>query len=242
MLKPALNCDLGEGANNEAQIMPLINSCSIACGGHTGGHRSMEKAILLAKENAVLIGAHPSYPDREHFGRVPIEITNEQLILNIQQQLRRLELLLQKHNVPLHHIKAHGALYNETAKDSELALVYLKALESYKLRCCLYVPYNSVIATLAKKLGFKIKYEAFGDRSYMEDLGLVPREIPGAVIENKEEVFQQIHSIHTSGCVKTSNENNVILKADTFCIHSDTANAASILKYLNEQFKTSDFG
>lgn len=242
MIKPALNCDLGEGTNNEAQIMPLIYSCSVACGGHAGDHKSMENAILLAMENEVSLGAHPSYPDRKNFGRAPMEIEDEQLILSIQEQLWIFDVLLQKHKAPLHHIKTHGALYNETVKNAERTIVYLKAIDSYKDRCYLYVPYNSVIATLAKKLGFKIKYEAFGDRSYMEDLSLVPRELPGAVIEDKQKVFEQIHSISTRDRVRIRKDYNVTIKADTFCIHSDTANAVVILRYLNEQFRISNFG
>ncbi|WP_417360390.1 5-oxoprolinase subunit PxpA [Galbibacter sp.] len=242
MSKPALNCDLGEGTNNEAQIMPLINSCSIACGGHAGDPQSMMRAIVLAKENNVFIGAHPSYPDRDNFGRVPMEMEDKQFILSIQQQLNTFDLLLQKHHMELHHIKAHGALYNEVVNDSNAALRYLKAIELYKTRCCLYVPFGSIIATLAKEHGFRIKYEAFGDRSYRDDLSLMSRAEPGAVIEDEQQVYQQIYAIVTGGCVLSWKGNKVNIKADTFCIHSDTANAVSILKFLQEQFQKNDFG
>lgn len=237
MLKPALNCDLGEGTNNEALIMPLINSCSIACTGHVGDKHSMENAIVIAKQYAVHAGAHPSYPDPENFGRVHLEISDKDLIGSIRQQIKMLDSLLEKHNIPLNHIKAHGALYNETAVNSNLALSYLKAIEPYKFRSYLYLPYGSVISTLAKKHGFGIKYEAFGDRSYREDLSLVSRDDPGAVIKDKVKVLEQIKSIYLKDRVRTHNDNHVMLKADTFCIHSYTQNAVSILSYLNEQFK-----
>src|SRR5690606_8116822 len=126
MLKPALNCDLGEGVNNEAQIMPLIDSCSIACGGHAGNTQSMEKAIILAKKNKVLVGAHPSYPDRENFGRVAMTMKDDAFVSSIQQQLNTFDFLLQKNGTHLDHIKAHGALYNEIARDTKAALRYLK--------------------------------------------------------------------------------------------------------------------
>jgi len=242
MSKPALNCDLGEGTNNEAQIMPFIDSCSIACGGHAGDSQSMEQAIILAKKNNVLAGAHPSYPDRENFGRVMMDMEDSQFILSLQEQLKSIDDLLQKHQLPLHHIKAHGALYNTLVKDPVAALLYLKAIQNYKTRCYLYVPYGSVIAMLAKKGGFKIKYEAFGDRSYRDDLSLMPREELGAVIQDKQQVYQQIYAIKTSGNVPSATGNNVPIKADTFCIHSDTANAVAILTYLQEQFQRHDFG
>ncbi len=237
MLKPALNCDIGEGTGNEEQIMSLIDSCSIACGGHTGNSQSMETAILLAKENNVLSGAHPSFPDQKNFGRVSMKMEADALIASIQKQLKSIDLLLEKHNIPLHHIKAHGALYNDAIEDSGVASVYLKAIEAYKERCFIYLPPGSEIASLAKKLQFNIKYEAFGDRTYRDDLSLVSRREPGAVIEDKKKVYEQINSIISRGRVITDKENCVHLSADTFCIHSDTKNAVSILEYLNKQFQ-----
>lgn len=242
MLRPALNCDLGEGTNNEGYIMPLINSCSIACGGHAGDLKSMENAIMLAKENKVFAGAHPSFPDRENFGRVHVKMNDQEFVLSIRKQLNALDLLLQKHQVPLHHIKPHGALYNEIAIDSQASKRFLNAIREYKSKCFLYVPFGSMIERIAKEQGFAIKYEAFGDRCYMDNLSLMPRTSPGAVIRDKKQVYKQIRNIWIQGKVETITENKVDLKADTFCIHSDTTNAVVILKFLQEQFQKSDFG
>lgn len=237
MLKPALNCDIGEGTGNEEQIMPLIDSCSIACGGHAGDALSMEAAIRLAKENNVLPGAHPSYEDRKNFGRISVEIEDQALVASIQKQLKSIDLLLEKHQIPLHHIKAHGALYNDAIRDPRIARIYLKAIAGYKRRCFIYLPPGSEIALLAKALQFRVTYEAFGDRTYREDLSLVPRGMAQAVIRDKKQVYAQINSIASTGKVITDKGRYVDLKAETFCIHSDTEDAVSILGYLNKQFQ-----
>ncbi len=242
MFRPALNCDLGEGTNNEAHIMPWINSCSIACGGHAGNLKSMERAIMLAKVNNIFAGAHPSYPDRENFGRFPMKMADHEFIFSIRGQLEDFNLMLEKHQVPLHHIKPHGALYNQIAIDLQASYRFLEAIENYKSICFLYVPFGSIIAEVAIKQGFSIKYEAFGDRCYMDDLSLMPRNRPGAVIQDKQQVYDQIFNIWTKGRVVTNMGNKVELRADTFCIHSDTPDVVMILKFLQEQFQKSEFG
>ncbi|NNG09241.1 MAG: lactam utilization protein LamB, partial [Arenibacter sp.] len=107
-----INCDLGEGVDNEVDIMPMISSCSIACGGHAGNLETMEKVVGLAKLNGVLVGAHPSYPDKENFGRVSISISAEALKNSIKEQIESLLVILKAKNMELNHIKPHGALYN----------------------------------------------------------------------------------------------------------------------------------
>ena len=168
-----INCDVGEGLNNEHLLMPYISSCNIACGGHAGDSTIMNDVVTLAKTHKVEIGAHPSYPDKANFGRVSITIPDEVLIDSIKEQINTLNYILTLHHLQLTHIKAHGALYNDIAKDSKKALVFLKAIEPYKTSCKLYVPYQSIIETEALKQGFDILYEAFADRNYENDLRLV---------------------------------------------------------------------
>ncbi|WP_190808875.1 5-oxoprolinase subunit PxpA [Flagellimonas sp. S3867] len=230
-----INCDVGEGIGNEAELLPLINSCNIACGGHAGDSASMEQVVALAQNYNVKIGAHPSYPDKPNFGRQVMPISDDNLKTSIIEQLARFDEVLQNKNAALHHIKAHGALYNETAKDGNLAKLYLDAIESYRESAFLYVPYGSRIAQLAIAKGFKIIYEAFADRNYNHDLSLVSRQNNNALIENPQQVLEHMLPIIKEGVVKTISNKRVAIKADTLCIHGDTLSALQILMYLSQE-------
>jgi len=230
-----INCDLGEGVDNEVDIMPMISSCSIACGGHAGNLETMEKVVGLAKLNGVLVGAHPSYPDKENFGRVSISISAEALKNSIKEQIESLLVILKAKNMELNHIKPHGALYNDIARDRELALLFLESVAAYKEKVVLYVPYASEIAKQAKETGYPIKYEAFADRNYNQDLSLVSRNAPNALIQEPHEVLDHILLMVNKGTVKTASGTAVKLLADTYCIHGDSPATLQILMYLSQQ-------
>lgn len=230
-----INCDVGEGIGNEAELLPLISSCNIACGGHAGDIETMTSVVRLAKENRVRVGAHPSYPDKENFGRVSMDISSNVLIKSIQTQVENFTSILKKENVRMHHIKPHGALYNDIAKDIQLAKTFLKAIIGYKNHLVLYVPYNSIIESQALKQNFKIKYEAFGDRNYNKDLSLVSRKFPNAVIEKPEQVLSHLLSMVKEKQLIAQDGSVVKLKADTFCIHGDTPSVLQILAYLTKE-------
>jgi UPF0271 protein len=234
MIKIDINCDLGEGMGNEAQLMPLISSCNIACGGHAGDMATMRQVALLAKEHRVLIGAHPSYPDKVNFGRTSVKISDKDLKTSIHEQLTNLKAVLKSLEIGLNHIKPHGALYNDVAKDKELALVFLDCIEKYKHEVFLYVPYRSKIEKEALRLGFQIKYEAFADRNYNADLSLVPRQNPMALIQDPKAVIDHILYMVTKGKVLTPSGKAVKIKADTYCIHGDSPSTLQILMYLSE--------
>ena len=229
-----INCDVGEGIGNESELLPLISSCNIACGGHAGDSATMTEVALLAKQYHVKVGAHPSYPDTKNFGRVSMNITSDDLMKSIREQIKNFTFLLKKENISLHHIKAHGALYNDIAKDVLLAKIFLSAIKEYKEAVFLYVPYASVIATEAIKQNFKIKNEAFADRNYNTDLTLVSRKLPNAILEDPKNVLSHLLSIVKNNQVKTLNGSKVSLLADTFCIHGDTPSALQILMYLTQ--------
>tara|TARA_B100001113_G_scaffold89169_1_gene71291 strand:- start:2630 stop:3346 length:717 start_codon:yes stop_codon:yes gene_type:complete len=231
-----INCDLGEGLNNEEIIMPLIKSCNIACGGHSGDIDSMQRCVELAIINNVEIGAHPSYPDKENFGRIHLDIPALALKESIVNQIDSLISICKSHNTDLTHIKAHGALYNEMIKDSNLSNIYLDIIDIYKDKYYLYIPYKSEIEKIAVDRGFKIKYEVFGDRNYNDDLTLVSRKEEEALITIPEKVIKHISEIYYNNCVVSVNGNKHDVKADTYCIHSDTENAEHILKSIKEYF------
>ncbi|MCM5662990.1 5-oxoprolinase subunit PxpA [Galbibacter mesophilus] len=235
--KIIINCDLGEGIDNESSLMPFIQACNIACGGHAGDKASMRYVINLAKNHDVAIGAHPSYPDKENFGRKSLPLSEEELIQSIKSQLTDFQLAINEEKATWQHIKPHGALYNDIAKDAHLAAVFLKAIEDFKNKE-LYVPYGSVIAEKATQNGFKIIYEAFADRAYNNDLSLVSRKLPNAVLTSKKAILKQVKNIAYRNSVETIQNETVYIEGETFCVHSDTDNASEIVEFLYNHLET----
>ena len=231
-----INCDLGEGLNNEHIIMPFISSCNIACGGHAGESGSMIECVEISIKNNVKIGAHPSYPDKINFGRKKIDISPSELSYSIISQIESLETIADSYGLELNHIKAHGALYNQMIIDAELSNLYLDTIKDFKKKCSLYIPYKSEIEKIALKKGFSIIYEVFGDRNYNDDLSLVSRNNENALITDPESVVNHIKTIKETESVKTINGNFKKIKFDTICIHSDTNNSIEILKKINQEF------
>ena len=231
-----INCDLGEGLNNEHIIMPLIDSCNIACGGHAGDSGSMIECVEISIKNNVKIGAHPSYPDKINFGRKKIDISPSELSYSIISQIESLETIADSYGLELNHIKAHGALYNQMMIDTELSNFYLDTIKDFKNKCSLFIPYKSEIEKIALKKGFSIIYEVFGDRNYNDDLSLVSRNNENALITDPESVVNHIKTIKETETVKTINGNYKKIKFDTICIHSDTNNSIEILKKINQEF------
>ncbi|AKA36473.1 5-oxoprolinase subunit PxpA [Flagellimonas lutaonensis] len=230
-----INCDVGEGMGNEARLFPFISSCNIACGGHAGDMESMRSIARLARENGIRVGAHPSYPDTENFGRVAMKISDEELKKALESQLEIFCEILYAEHIRLHHIKPHGELYNVIAKNSHLASLFLDVVERYRAEAILFVPPSSKIAVEADRRGFRIKYEAFADRNYNEDLSLVPRKFSNAVISEPHKVAEHLLMMVKNGAVRTVNGKEVPIKADTFCIHGDTPSAFEILAYLSKE-------
>ena len=231
MNKINLNCDVGECQNNEEQLLPHLYACNIACGGHFGDFNTMNKVVKIALKNNVKIGAHPSYPDKINFGRKTIAISDSELIKSIQHQIDDLLVVLKKHDKHLHHIKPHGALYNDIAKDKKRALIFLKAIEKYK-NIKLFVPFNSEIEKEAIKQGVSIIYEGFADINYNNDLTLVSRNLKNAVLTDIDKIRNHINSMLLQKEVVSISGKKIFIKVETFCVHSDTENAISIVEQL----------
>lgn len=229
-----LNSDVGEGVGNEAMLMPYITSCNIACGAHAGDVATMDTVLQLAVDHQVKIGAHPSYPDRANFGRIAMDITPEALEQSLLAQLQlfqeRLALLP---GATLHHIKAHGALYNVSASDGTVAQLIVKVVQQTAPNAVLYVPYGSVIANIATAAGLTIQYEIFADRNYQDDLQLVPRTEENAVITHTKDVASHVAKMVIEGKVQTVSGKLVPIQADTCCVHGDNEAAIAIVKELH---------
>ena len=224
-----INCDLGEGGKYDTQLMPFISSCSIACGGHYGDSASMITAVLLAKKFGVKIGAHPSYPDLENFGRESFKVEANVLKKSLKSQILQLKAIADSNDYPLTHIKPHGALYNDANTKPESAELVLETLEELKLKLPLFVAYNSVISKLASGR-IATLVEGFSDRNYNSDYTLVSRKLQNAVIKNKEQVLKHVLNMVLKNRVEVAKENYIPIQLDTICMHSDTQNAVDSLQ------------
>ncbi len=230
-----INADVGEGLANEAHLMPYLSSCNIACGGHAGDFESMKTVVKLAEQHNVKIGAHPSFPDKENFGRRFVEMSSADLYTSLKHQIRSLMTVLRNERLPLHHIKPHGALYNFAVKDEKIATVIIEVIKSIALSIKLYAPFNSVIANLAQQEHIPVTFEAFADRNYNEDLSLVSRDKKNAIITDSNLAFKHIYKIISEQKVMTIDGVEVALKANTFCMHGDNPEVLNILKNLTNK-------
>tara|TARA_R100000935_G_scaffold56934_1_gene89659 strand:- start:2927 stop:3670 length:744 start_codon:yes stop_codon:yes gene_type:complete len=231
-----INCDLGEGGEYDSQLMPFLSACNIACGGHAGDLESMTKTMLLAKQHKVQIGAHPSYPDIENFGRHSIKISELDLKNSVKDQILSLNKIAIKHGEKLSHIKPHGALYNDASKDKNIAEIVLQAIEESELNIPIYCPEKSWIFQLSKGKNPTF-FEAFADRNYNPDLSLVSRSKPSALITQKEAVFKHLFEMFYKGKIHCENGEEIRINPDTFCLHSDTPNSVEILHFIVEKFQ-----
>ena len=228
------NCDVGEGLNNEHLLMPFISSCNISCGVHAGSIKIIDEVLKLAIENKVKIGAHPSFPDRENFGRKVMDISNDELQQSLENQLELFKERAALQDAEIYHVKPHGALYNLIAVNREKAIVVVSAIQKVFSTIKMYVPYNSVIEEVAQEMGIDIVYEAFADRNYNDDLTLVSRALPYAVIIDKLKIEKHVRRMFEESMVKTVQDTEREMKAETFCIHGDNKNVIEILAHLNE--------
>lgn len=231
-----LNADLGEGSVNEEAILALVSSANIACGGHTGDEQSMRHALHLAKRYGVAVGAHPSFPDREHFGRKPMQMASEQLLHSLQQQIQSLATIAAEVEIPLTHIKPHGALYNQAASDPQLAELMIELILSSGNIYKLFVLSGSKLATRARTAGIDVIEEAFADRRYRRDGSLVPRNMEGAVIEFIPDAIQQSLDLIQTNRIQSIEQEPITMHAQTLCVHGDGAHALSLIRQLKFAF------
>lgn len=216
-----LSADLGEGSPGEEEIWPLIQRANVACGGHIGDAASMRAAAALALRYGVILGAHPSYPDREHFGRKSLAIPADALRASLVDQLTALRAF-----GAVHHVKPHGALYNDAHRSRELAEVIVSALDA---PTALVAPDASQMAAAARAAGIPVIREAFADRRYERDGSLTPRAIPGSTL-TVEQAAEQASMLAREGTVIARDGTRIAVPFDTLCIHADMPHAAERLR------------
>jgi UPF0271 protein len=243
MLRPDidLNCDMGEGMSSDADIFPFISSANIACGAHAGDEATMRLSVESAVRYGVAIGAHPSYPDRDGFGRTELlESASGKgdrplgfgvLPALLTEQLWRLQKICQELGVRVRHVKPHGALYNRAARDPAVSALIVRAVADFDPSLLLYGLSGSEIEKQAAVCGLSFVSEVFADRRYQSDGSLVPRSEVHALIEDPEEAIAQVLKMVREGRVRVG-ETEVPLRADTICIHGDGSHAAEFARMI----------
>ncbi|WMW79989.1 5-oxoprolinase subunit PxpA [Undibacterium cyanobacteriorum] len=229
-----LNADLGEGGLYDAQMLSLVSSANIACGGHAGDLQTMRTAVSIAQEAGVAIGAHPSYPDRENFGRKLMSIPAEQLLPELKRQVESLQNVADSLGQKLSHIKPHGALYNQAAFDTELGELVIRLVQEIDPSLHLMVLAASPLARRARLAGINVIEEAFADRAYRSDASLVPRTELGAVLESPDLAVAQCIRLVREGQILSINKVLVPVSADSICVHGDGIEAFNVLKQVRE--------
>lgn len=232
-----LNCDMGEGMPFDAQLMPLITSANIACGYHAGDEKTMAETIELALKHQVKIGAHPSFPDRENFGRTNMQLPAAEVTELVRIQLEYLSEVAAKQNTRLHHVKPHGALYNMASKDTALATAICQAVLTTDPALVLYAQSGSVLISVAESMGIKTCNEVFADRSYQPDGSLTPRSAAHALLETEEAVVAQVLQMVQQQTVMAAGK-AIPVKAETVCIHGDGAHALDFARSISNALKS----
>lgn len=235
---PQINCDLGEGVSWEEEIFPFVDVASLACGGHFGTQDSLNASLALAIKYGKKVGAHPSYPDQANFGRVSIAIPIEELIKSIQQQIEWFTKSARDHNLSLDHIKFHGALYNDAAKDLNLAKQLTGFLKEYYPETPLLVPPNSELEKKAQEKGLSIRLEVFADRTYTADYLLSSRSLEGSLLQDIASVEPQVKRLLLEGELLSLEGIRLPIQADTLCFHGDNPGIVGFLPHLRKRYWT----
>jgi UPF0271 protein len=226
------NCDLGEGAGNDAELMPLITSANIACGAHAGSLDTMIESVELAAKHRVMVGAHPGYFDLANFGRVERAVTPAEASRLVLMQI---EQLYEVAGSRLRHVKLHGALYNQVSRDSLLAEAVVSDLARLWPDLILYALSGSSFARAASARGLRVAEEVFADRTYQADGSLTFRGEPNALITDEDAMVTQVLSIVQRGVVRTAGGVEIPIMGETVCLHGDAPEAVAFAERLRKE-------
>jgi 5-oxoprolinase (ATP-hydrolysing) subunit A len=233
-----LNVDLGEGGNEDAALIALASSANIACGGHAGDDSTMRAALEAALAAGVSIGAHPGYEDREHFGRRALDLPPGEVTALVARQIARLMEIAASLGAEVHHVKPHGALYLQANRDAKLAEAVVEGVRKLLPGTAFYVPPGGELAKAGKGAGLRIVPEGFVDRRYGETGDLLPRNEPGAVIEELTTAIAQAKNIALHQQVTSISGNPIPLPAVTLCVHGDGFHATETLRAVRSALET----
>ncbi|WOE74324.1 5-oxoprolinase subunit PxpA [Alterisphingorhabdus coralli] len=238
-----LNADLGEADDPgdleaDRAMMPVISSCNIACGGHIGNSETMRATLQLARDHGVAAGAHPSYPDRANFGRQTMDITLPELLQSLTSQVCSLIDMGQQFGIGLTHIKPHGALYNDLARDKTLAQPVAASLAENFPGLAIIGLANGAMQAAVEKVGSRYIGEAFVDRRYLDNGHLQPRTEPGSVLTDRAEQAEQAVDIALHNHANSASGKRISIQAQTLCMHGDTEGAAENAAHIRRSLET----
>lgn len=231
-----LNCDLGEGAGQDAVLMPLITSANIACDEHAGDESTMRATVALALRHGVAIGAHPGFADRENFGRKERPITPAEAGKLVLTQLRRLQDIAAPMGAAVRHVKLHGALYNQVSRDRPLAEAVVAAIRTAGKHPVIYALAGSELERAARPWTDVLTVpEVFADRTYQRDGTLTPRSRPDALIADEALAVAQVRRMISAGVVRATDGTEVPIRAGTVCLHGDGPQAVAFARRLRQE-------
>jgi UPF0271 protein len=233
-----LNADLGEGAGHDAELFELISSASIATGFHAGDADTMHVAVLEAKARGVAVGAHPSFFDRENFGRKELIVTPDEVFDAVAFQLGVFQAIAEAAGMRPNHIKPHGALYNMAVRDGKIAEAIARATKSLDAKLILFAPENSALARAGESHGLQIAHEVFADRNYLADGSLVPRSRADALLNNPEDAAARVMRMLREGKVRSVEGDDVEVRVETICVHGDTPGAVAFARELRSRLES----
>lgn len=241
MTRIDLNCDMGEsfGAwkmGADAEVMPFVSSANIACGFHAGDPATIRATVRLAVDHGVAVGAHPSLPDLQGFGRRAMRISPQEMYDLVLYQAGAVEAFARAAGAKLHHVKCHGALYNMAANDEALSEAMARAVRDLGGGVVLYALSNSRMMQVARERGLRVAGEVFADRGYLDDGTLAPRGAPGGMIEDEAEAVRQALAMIEGGYVTSLAGRRIAVAADTLCLHGDQRGAAAFARALRRAF------
>ena len=225
-----LNCDMGEGMPNDAELMDYVSSVNVACGYHAGGPDTMRRTIELAREKGLAIGAHPGYADKKNFGRVAMQLPLDDVESIVIDQVLTLRDFCDEFDAEISHVKPHGALYNQAANDRELAGAIARAIKNVDPSLVFLGLAGSVMIDEGKRVGLRTASEVFADRTYQNDGTLTPRTQPNALIGSAADSLDQVMQMIRFGTVTSTDGHTVPVIAETICIHGDGPHAVEFAR------------
>lgn len=235
-----LNCDMGEsfGAwqmGRDAELMDFVSSVNIACGFHAGDASVMRRTVEKAIEKGVAIGAHPSFPDLQGFGRREMKMSAREIFDVVLYQVSALKGICEAFGARLHHVKPHGALYNLAAKDAGISQAIAETVKGIDSKLIFYGLSGSFLISEAEKIGLKTASEVFADRTYKADSRLTPRSESNALIKDTGKAIEQVLQMVQTQTVTATNGETVSIKAETICIHGDGENALEFAQAIRQK-------
>jgi UPF0271 protein len=232
-----LNADLGEGSGQDAELFELISSANIATGFHAGDSDTMHAAVCAAREHGVAIGAHPSFFDRENFGRKELNVAYQEVFDAVAYQLGIFQAIASALDVRPNHVKPHGALYNMAVREAKLADAIARAIESVDSKLILFAPDKSELARAGEAHGLQIAREIFADRNYLNDEWLVPRTRPDALLHDPRQAAARVLRMLREGKVRSVEGSDVDVRGETICVHGDTPGAVEFARELRTRLE-----